>query len=80
MAQNSHDTNTAMSEVALRRIKAAKEDRHTTLDLSHCGIHDELPEALGELTWLLKLNLRGNRLGGDSPTNPKRHPGANRLG
>jgi internalin A len=47
-----------MSELALQRIREAKEMRLTRLDLGNCGL-TELPEELFELTWLdlKKLNL-----------------------
>ena len=40
-----------MSELALQRIREAKEKRLTRLDLGNCGL-TELPEELFELTWL----------------------------
>ncbi|SDK96627.1 internalin A [Catalinimonas alkaloidigena] len=48
-----------MSELALRLIQQAKEERWLCLDLGNCGI-TELPESLFELTWLEALNLGEN--------------------
>ncbi len=45
-----------MSELALQRIREAKEQRLTRLDLGNCGL-TELPDELFELTWLEELNL-----------------------
>ncbi len=45
-----------MSELALKRIKEAKETRATRLDLGNCGL-TELPDELFELTWLEELIL-----------------------
>ncbi len=45
-----------MSEIALKLIREAKENRATRLDLGNCGL-TELPEALFELTWLEELIL-----------------------
>jgi internalin A len=45
-----------MSELALERIKEAKEKRLTRLDLGNCGL-TELPDALFELVWLEELYL-----------------------
>ena len=43
-----------MSELALQRIREAKEQRLTRLDLGNCGL-TELPDELFELTWLEEL-------------------------
>ena len=45
-----------MSELALLRIREAKEQRLTRLDLGNCGL-TELPDELFGLTWLEELNL-----------------------
>ena len=49
-----------MSELALKLIREAKENRTTSLDLGNCGL-TELPEELFELTWLEELKLNGNK-------------------
>ncbi|MEU8142491.1 transposase [Nonomuraea sp. NPDC048901] len=50
-----------MSSEAEERIAAALDSGATELDLADFGL-DTLPEALGDLTGLTKLNLKGNRL------------------
>jgi internalin A len=45
-----------MSELALKLIREAKEQRLTFLDLECCGL-TELPDELFELEWLEQLNL-----------------------
>jgi internalin A len=45
-----------MSALALQRIREAKEQRLTRLDLGNCGL-TELPDELFELTWLEELIL-----------------------
>ena len=45
-----------MSELALQRIREAKQHRLTRLDLGMCGL-TELPDELFELTWLEELYL-----------------------
>lgn len=45
-----------MSELALKLIKEAKEQRLTRLDLGNCGL-TELPDELFELVWLEELIL-----------------------
>lgn len=45
-----------MSELALKLIREAKENRSTHLDLGNCGL-TELPDELFELTWLEELIL-----------------------
>ena len=48
-----------MSELALQRIREAKEQRLTRLDLGNCGL-TELPEELFELDWLEELFINNN--------------------
>jgi internalin A len=45
-----------MSALALQRIREAKEQRLTRLDLGNCGL-TELPDELFELVWLEELQL-----------------------
>ncbi len=45
-----------MSELALKRIREAKDKRLTHRDLGNCGL-TELPDELFELTWLEELIL-----------------------
>ena len=45
-----------MSELALQRIREAKQERLTRLDLGNCGL-TELPDQLFEWAWLEALNL-----------------------
>jgi internalin A len=47
-----------MSELALQRIREAKEQRLTRLDIGNCGL-TEIPEEVFELTWLKKLIIEG---------------------
>ncbi|MFZ1570210.1 MAG: COR domain-containing protein [Thiolinea sp.] len=47
-----------MSELALKLIREAKEQRLTRLDLGNCGL-TELPDELFELVWLEELILAG---------------------
>jgi internalin A len=47
-----------MSELALQRIREAKEQRLTRLDLGRCGL-TELPDELFELYWLEELIISG---------------------
>jgi internalin A len=49
-----------MSELALQRIREAKEQRLTRLDLGNCGL-TEIPDEVSELVWLEKLSLSGNK-------------------
>jgi internalin A len=49
-----------MSERALQRIREAKEQRLTELNLSQCDL-TEIPKEVSELTWLETLNLWGNK-------------------
>jgi internalin A len=49
-----------MSELALQRIREAKEQRLTRLDIGNCGL-TEIPEEVFELTWLEELNINQNR-------------------
>jgi internalin A len=49
-----------MSERAQHRIRGAKEQRLTSLNLSGCGL-TEIPNEVFELTWLEGLTLSGNR-------------------
>jgi hypothetical protein len=44
-----------MSEIALKRIREAKETRAYRLDLWNCEL-TELPQELAELTWLRSGN------------------------
>jgi internalin A len=48
-----------MSELALQRIREAKEQRLTRLDIGNCGL-TEIPDEVFELTWLEELILSGN--------------------
>lgn len=48
-----------MSELALKLIREAKEQRLTRLDLGNCGL-TELPDELFELVWLEELILVGS--------------------
>jgi internalin A len=45
-----------MSELALQRIREAKENRLTRLDIGNCGL-TEIPEEVFELVWLEELIL-----------------------
>jgi internalin A len=45
-----------MSELALQRIREAKEQRLTRLDIGNCGL-TEIPDEVFELTWLKELNI-----------------------
>lgn len=47
--------------VAKRRIQEAKETKSSILDLSDLGI-EQFPDSLFELTWIERLNLKGNRI------------------
>jgi internalin A len=47
-----------MSELALQRIREAKEQRLTRLDIGNCGL-TKIPEEVFELTWLEELILGG---------------------
>ena len=55
-----------MSEIALQRIREAKEKQLTTLDLSDCGL-TEIPEEVGEMVWLERLSLDKNRISDVKP-------------
>jgi len=48
-------------EIALERIRLAKENKHPVLDLSDLGL-EEIPEEVGELTELTHLFLEKNRI------------------
>lgn len=48
-------------EIALERIKLAKDNKHPVLDLSELGL-EEIPKEVGELTWLTHLFLENNQL------------------
>jgi hypothetical protein len=45
-----------MSQLALQRIREAKEKRSTRLDIGNCGL-TEIPVEVFELTWLEELML-----------------------
>jgi internalin A len=47
-----------MSNLALQRIREAKEQRLTRLDIGNCGL-TEIPDEVFELTWLEELILSG---------------------
>jgi internalin A len=47
-----------MSELALQRIREAKEQRLTSLDIGNCGL-TEIPDEVFELTWLEELIIGG---------------------
>ncbi len=49
-----------MSKLALKLIAENKKTRVTFLDLSHCDL-TEVPDEIGELVWLEKLYLFGNK-------------------
>jgi internalin A len=51
-----------MSKQALRLIRRAKAERVKKLDLSKCGITNDLPDDLGELVWLEELSIGGAKI------------------
>lgn len=48
---NPKNPDSIMSELALQRIREAKEQRLTRLDIGNCGL-TEIPDEVFELTWL----------------------------
>ena len=48
-------------------VRTNVKGRVTVIDLPHQDLRGQLPPEIGDLTYLTKLNLEGNRLSGDIP-------------
>lgn len=67
-----------MSELALQLIAENKKTRAPFLDLGHCGL-TEVPEALGELTWLEELSFARHWWDGEVPKDTRNNGPRNNI-